>query len=343
MKPLKIAFLYNIRHHYPDANDPRTHLEADFDDPKTIEVMIKHIEQCGYDVLPIEADQQAYFELYRYKHEIDMAFNYAEGLYGKDRESHLPAMLEMLQIPYTGSSPLTQAIVLNKAKTKEILIANHIPTLPFQVFYTPRSERSGLNGNLRFPLIVKPVSQGSSAGIVNKSVVNNTDELARQVHWVHRTFSQPALIEPFLMGREFSVAMLGNPPEILPIIEADHSALPENYQPLDSLEVKWYVEEEGGEDHLICPAQLNDRTKTQIKEMCYQLWSALRICDWCRVDIRCDKMGNPYVLEVNSPAGILPPEISITSYFPLAARCAGIEYDALIPKIIDTARKRYNL
>ena len=340
MKPQKLAFLYNIRHVYPHPNEPYTQLEADFDDRETIETMVKHVRQCGYDVLPIEANENAYFVLYKYKDDIHIAFNYAEGLYGKDREAHVPAILEMLQIPYTGSSPLTQAIVLNKAKTKEILIANHIPTLPFQVFYTSEER---LKGYLKFPLIVKPVSQGSSAGIVNTSVVNNEVELERQVQWVRQTFSQPSIVEPFITGREFSVAMLGNPPDILPIIEADHSVLPYHYNPLDSLEVKWYVEEEGGEEHLICPARLDTGLKTKIETVCHRLWRALGVLDWCRVDIRCDKRGNPYVLEVNSPAGMLPPEISTTSYFPLAARRAGIEYGELIQRIVDIARKRYDV
>lgn len=338
---MKIAFLYNIRCQYPDANNPCTQLETDFDDPVTVKTMIRRFKQCGYDVLPIEADQKAYLKLNKHKKDIELAFNYAEGIFGRDREAHLPAMLEMLQIPYTGSPPLTQAMVLNKAKTKEMLMANNIPTLPFQVFTAPDAR---LKRSLRFPLIVKPVGQGSSAGIVNRSVVYDEHMLRYQVQWIRQTFSQPALVEPFLSGREFSVAMLGNPPMILPIIEPNHAALPPSYAPIDSLEVKWYFEEgKTGEDYLMCPAQLDKPLKAKISRICYRTWESLGVLDWCRIDIRCNTQGNPYVLEVNSPAGMLPPEISQTSYFPLAARKAGIEYNELIQAIINTARKRYSL
>lgn len=129
-----IILLYNQRHFYPDPNDLRTQLEADFDDPQTTEWQIKHLKNLGYNVVPIEADEKAYFKLYELRDKIDLVFNVAEGIYGLDREAQIPAILEMLKIPYLGSRPLTEAIILDKAKTKEILIANKISTLPFQIF-----------------------------------------------------------------------------------------------------------------------------------------------------------------------------------------------------------------
>lgn len=338
MKKLTIAFLYNIRHSYPDPKNPLTFLETDFDDPETINWMIKHLKALGFNVIPIEANKTAYLKLYQHKKEIDLAFNYAEGIYGKDRECHLPAILEMLQIPYTGSRPLTQALVLNKAKTKEILTANNIPTLPYQVFNKPTQK---LTPSLSFPLIVKPTSQGSSAGITNKSVVKNQKELTTQLGFIIKTFKSRALVEPFLTGREFSVPMLGNPPKILPIIESDHSVLPKNLLPLDSLEVKWHFEEKSEGANFFCPAKIDKKLKEKIEKICLNTWKALDITDLCRIDIRCDKKTNPFVLEVNSPAGLIPPEVSKTSYFPLSARAANINYQNLLKKIILTALKRY--
>lgn len=340
MKQTTVAFLYNIRHVYPDPNDPRSQLEADFDDPETIDGICKHLRSAGFKVIPIEANEQAYLKLSEHKKEIDICLNYSEGIYGQDREAQLPAMLEMLQIPYTGSSPLTQALGLNKGKTKEILIANGIPTAPFQVVNNPTFK---LDKNFEFPLIVKPLSQGSSAGITNKSVVQDEKHLKEQVEYVIKTFSQPALIEVFLQGRDFSVPMLGNPPEILPIIESDHSSLPKGYAPIDSLEVKWHLEEERDiSELLVCPAKLDPQLKSKIKEISLCTWKALDILDWCRIDIRCNKNNNPLVLEFNSPAGLIPPEVSMSSYFPLSARAAGIAYEELLQKIIYTALERYN-
>jgi len=341
MKKITLAFIFNIRHSYPNPNDEKSQLEADFDDPATIKAIIKHLKECGYIVFPVEANEHAYQKLYKKKAQIDLAFNFAEGIYGKDREAQIPAILEMLQIPYVGSTPLTQALVLDKAKTKEILIANNIATLPFQLFKTGKEIR---NPQLTFPLIVKPDSEGSGAGITNKSVVYNDKQLKKQVRRILTTFHEPALIEPFLTGQEFSIGMLGNPPKILPFVSPNHTMLPKGYAPLDSLEVKWIFEEKSlNENYLVCPAKTSKALEKKIKKMCLELWDALNIRDWCRIDLRCDEKGNPYILEINSPAGLLPPEISTSSYLPLAARVAGIHYNQLLSLIVSSALKRYKL
>ena len=261
-----------------------------------------------------------------------------EVLKGNDRDPQLPAMLEMLQIPYTGSPPLTQAIVLDKSKTKEILIAHKIPTLQYQLL---SNRNNKLNKSLKYPLMVKPVSEGSSAGITNKSVVHNEISLYKQVDYIESTFREQALVEPYLEGREFSVAMLGNPPKILPILESDHSLLPKKYLPFDSLEVKWFYELETNGKHLKCPAKIFPVLKKKIEKMCFGLWNVLGIRDWCRIDIRCDQKDNPYILEVNSPPGCTPPEHDPASYFPMIARAAGIDYENLLKMIVETALKRY--
>lgn len=341
---LRVAFLYNVRHIYPNPDSVAAQVNVDFDDPETVDFMIKHLEKCGFFVIAIEANEEAYLKLYEHKDEIDVVFNYSEGLHGRDREAHLPAMLEMLQLPYTGSAPLTQSIVLNKAVTKNVLKAGGVPVTETQIFKTGNEV---LNPDMKFPLFVKPVSNGSSAGIKNNSVVHDEDELYAQVRFVIETFGQDAMVEPFLTGREFSVPMVGNPPRILPFIEPDFSLLPEGYNPIDSFEVKWIYEEaatrgdEGAQLHLKCPAQIPDDLRVKIERMCLQTWEILGVRDFCRIDTRCDAQGNPYVLEVNSPAGLIPPEVSTTSYLPLAARASGIDYDELLKTIIFSALKRY--
>ena len=336
---MKIAFLYNVRRHYPDPKDYNHQLEGDFDDPITIKWQIKHLQNLGFEVFPIEADKKAYLKLYKLRKKIDLVFNIAEGLHGKDRELQIPAMLEMLRIPYTGSSPLSQGLILDKAKAKEIFVASHIPTPDFQLF---KNENDILNSRIKYPVFVKPVAEGSSMGITNKSIANNEKELKHHVKVILDNFNEPALIEPFLTGREFSIAMLGNPPEILPIIEPNHKMLPKKYHNFDSLEVKWYFEEEGNADYLTCPAKIDKLLERKLKEICLAVWEALDVKDLCRIDIRCDGLNNPYVLEINVPPGLTPPEASMTSYFPLAARVAGINYEALISRIINSALQRYN-
>ncbi|OQY68982.1 hypothetical protein B6D29_00210 [Microgenomates bacterium UTCPR1] len=337
---MNIAFLYNVRHSYPDPKDPRTLRQVDFDDPKTTRLQIKHLRGLGFSVFPIEADEKAYLKLYRLRSRIDLAFNVSEGMHGNDREAQIPAMLEMLGVPYTGSTPLTQALILNKAKTKEFLLKNGVSTLPFHVF---EPENIDKEIKLKYPLIVKPVSEGSSAGISNNSVVNNWKELVRQVMFIWKTFKGRSLAEAYLEGREFSVAMLGNPPKVLPILESDHSMLPKKYLPFDSLEVKWFFETETSGEHLKCPADISAKLKKKIEDICYGLWRVLGIRDWCRIDIRCDSRENPYVLEVNSPPGIIPPEHDTASYFPMISRAYGLDYDKMLLAIIKTAAKRYGI
>jgi len=338
MKKCRVAFLYNVRHHYPDPHDLRTQREADFDDPQTIDAMQSHLADCGFAVLPIEADENAYAKLKDNRSIIDIAFNYSEGLNGLDRECHIPAILEMLRIPYTGSPPLTQAIVLNKGLTKDILRSHGLPVVPHFI-YNAKDEIC--DPGLGFPLIVKPLSQGSSAGITNRSVVRTLSELCDQVGWMLESIGQPVMVEPFLEGREFSIAMLGNPPRALPPIEPDHSKLPKGYERIDSLEVKWIFEESlGVTDYLLCPASMSNEFWSVIEGICHKTWQVLGVRDLCRIDLRCDLHGKPYVIEVNSPPGLLPPEVSTTSYFPLAARCAGISYNDLLETIVETACKR---
>jgi D-alanine-D-alanine ligase len=333
-----IAFLYNVRHQYPDPNDPKTQLEADFDDPSTIKSIIEHLEACNCTVIPIEADENAYARLKKNRERIDLAFNYSLGMYGLDRYAQLPAMLEMLQIPYTGSRPMTEAIILNKARMKEVIYAHNIPTLPFQHFNSPDEK---LKRSLHYPLIVKPVSQGSSAGITNDSVVWTEVRLREQLEHIMNLFNNSALVEPFVTGREFSIPMFGNPPKFLPFIEPDHSTLPDEYYPMDSLEVKWILEEQEDSAHLLCPAQINQKLTRRLEHICLRAWEALELRDFCRIDVRCDSEGKPYILDVNSPPGFIPPEVSVTSYFPLAAREAGMSYDTLLKKLFDNALKRY--
>src|SRR3989339_783389 len=223
-----LAFLYNVGHDYPDPNDPKPFLEADFDDPGTIEYFLKHLKSCGYNVLPIEANLESYEILRKNKNEIFLAFNYSE-----------------------------------------------------------------------------------------------------------------VMVEPFLEGREFSIPLLGNKPEIMPIIEPNFNNLPEGYNHIDSFEVKWiYEEDKAGSDHLMCPAKIDMNLKNKLDEIALKVWKALKAKDYCRMDIRCDRDENPYVLEVNSPAGLIPPEVSMTSYLPLSARVMGLSFKELLQKIINSALER---
>jgi len=335
----KLAFIYNLRHKYPDPKNIATFKETDFDDQATIDCFINHLKNIGFDVLPIEANMDAEKILLKEKSNINFVLNYSEEVLGSDPKIYMAEILERNGFYFSGCRNAVQRLIINKGKMKTVLLAKDVSTLPFQVI---KNAKEKLSDKLSFPVIVKPIARGSSAGITNKSVVKNNKELSAQVKFILDTFSEPALIEPFIAGREFSIGMLGNPPELFPIIEPMHDKLPGNFQPIDSLEVKWEFEEVVGESYFNCPAKVDENLKSQIEILCFATWKALDIRDFCRIDLRADKSGKLYVLDVNSPPGIIPPEVTATSYFAMAARINGYDYETLLKKIIETGMKRYS-
>jgi len=168
---MKIALCYNVRHVKPDINNPQYILEAEFDEPQTIKGIQQALEKLGHTVFLVEADQNGYLKFKKLKNKLDLVFNIAEGIFGHDREAQVPAMLEMLELPYTGPSPLAYALGLDKAKTKEILLANGIPTPRWQVIKQVKDLKKSLIGF--FPVIVKPVGEGSSKGIHAANLAHN--------------------------------------------------------------------------------------------------------------------------------------------------------------------------
>ncbi|MDD5163453.1 MAG: ATP-grasp domain-containing protein [Candidatus ainarchaeum sp.] len=313
-------------------------IEAEYDSYETVNAIKKAIEENGHSVGLIEADEKIFERLKKSK--IDLAFNIAEGPKINSRESLVPLLLEMLGIPYTGSSPLTLAVGLDKAKTKEILLANGIRTPAFQVFKNPEEK---LRKSLEFPLIVKPVCEGSSMGITNDSVVANEKELRRQLKFVFEKFNEPALVEEFIEGREFSAAIIQNGQlSVLPIVEFDFGCLPEHAKKIDSFEAKWVWDTaEKPLPLYICPARITEQEKEKIEQISIAAFEALDCRDLCRIDLR-EKNGKFFVLEINPLPG-LNPDINSNSVFPTAIRASGMGFSETIGKIIENALKRNGL
>ena len=272
----------------------------------------------------------------------DFAFNIAEGLHGVAREAQMPAVFELLQLPYLGSDPLTLALCLDKARTKEVLSYHGIPTAPFSVV---TSMDAFEDVRVRFPAIVKPMHEGSSKGIYNSSVARNIEDLEREVRTTLEVYRQPVLIERFLPGREFTVAIMGNGSEAhaLPIVEISFAALPEGMNPIYSYEAKWVWDSvENPLDIYSCPANLAPELENEIVNLSLRTYEALRCRDWTRVDLRLNSKGEPHVLEVNPLPGILPrPEDN--SCFPKAARVAGMTYSQLINGVLDISLRRHGI
>ncbi|MDP2749939.1 MAG: ATP-grasp domain-containing protein [Nanoarchaeota archaeon] len=340
---INIAFLYNVKKVAPSLENPEADIYAEFDSPETIAGIRKAIEANNHKVICVEADEYAYHKLKELKDnkKVDLVFNIAEGLRGESRESHIPAMLEMLGIPYTGSGPLTLAVTLDKARTKEILNHYNIPNAKFKVF---NSEKEQL-GDLKFPLIIKPLAEGSSKGIKDDCVVYDEKKLKKKVSEIIKKYKQPALVEEFLDGREFTVGIIGNGKEakVLPIIELNFDFLPKNAAKIDSYEAKWIWDDGTSKiDPLICPAKLDKNTKKAIEDVALKAFNVLGCKDWARLDIRFDKDNQPNIIEVNSLPGIIP-DPKENSRLPRAAYAAGMSYEELLGKVIDVAGKRHSI
>jgi len=335
---LKVGLTYNLKKPVDSSTGQPEDFYIEFDDEETVDAIAEALRKGGCTVTKIEANEEAYSELLDLKP--DIVFNIAEGLRGESRESQIPAVLEMLGIPYTGSGPLTLAIALDKALTHQVLSVNGVPSPNFQVFSTPNQKRQR---KLEFPLIVKPLAEGSSKGIRSSSLVKDEPSLIEQLSWVINTYKQPAIVEEFLPGREFTVGLIGNEdPVVLPIVEILLSKLPNGASPIYSYEAKWIWDvPEKPLDIFCCPADVSAKLEKEIRKTAIRTFKVLNCRDLCRMDMRLDKAGKPRILEVNPLPGLIP-DPDAHSCLPEAAGAAGFTYEQLICTVLWQALKRYN-
>jgi len=251
-----------------------------------------------------------------------MVFNMAYGIQGESRYTHIPSMLEMLGLPYVGSSPSGHALALDKVLTKIIWKNNGLPTPEFWVFSSPDEDLS----NVKYPVIIKPKMESVSFGL---KVVYHEDELRDAVKFVIEEFNQPALVEQFIQGREFAVGLLGNTPvEVFPVLEFDLGGDPNAIQTVDN---KKY-----NPKSKVCPAEISEELAQKMKDLSLLAFKALNLRDFSRVDIRLDKDNNIYLLEINSMASLGESGSYLTS-----AKAVGYNFDSLVNKMLDVASLRY--
>jgi D-alanine-D-alanine ligase len=339
---MRVALTYNLKRGETDeTQEPPSsisNVQAEWDDSETIEAVVSALRE-RHEVIPIEAGDGAFEALRRERPEI--VFNIAEGAYGPCREGHIPSILEYLNIPYTASDPLTLNICLDKARAKEILAFHGLPTARFRVV----AEKSFSFNSLHYPLVVKPLYEGSSIGIMDNSLVRSRQEMRERVSWLLDRYTEPALVEEYLPGREFTVAIVGNGEEArcLPIVEIKFDSLPSGVNPIYSFEAKWIWDDSKSPLEIFeCPAKLSAELQAEIERICLQAYRVLRCRDWCRIDVRLDANHRPHVLELNPLPGILPrPEQN--SCLPKAARAAGMDYNQLINTVLDIGCKRYGI
>ncbi|ABR29958.1 D-alanine--D-alanine ligase [Thermosipho melanesiensis] len=261
----------------------------------------------------------------------DFVFNLSNKGGKEVKQVHVPSVLDFLGIPYTSSNTFTHAICLDKITTKIIMKQYNIPTPDFYVV-----DVGEIPNYIDGKYIVKPPREGSAKGITKDSIVDNLEDLKKQVKKIHDEFSQPALVEKFIDGREFSVGVIGNKkPEVLPILEIDFSSLPKELERFYSYRVKHYY---GEQTRYICPANLDVDLEKKIKYYAQKLFRVLNLRDYARMDLRI-KGGEIYFLEVNSMPQLVPVYSDITKM----AKAAGCDYDKLVLKILEISMERWGL
>jgi D-alanine-D-alanine ligase len=335
---MQIGLAYNQKPDPTTADEPPSTSDAfaEWDDPATIDAVAHALSRFG-SVVRLEADAAFPHKLALVRP--DIVFNMAEGLEGETRESLVPAICEFLDIRYTGSDPLTLALALHKARAKELLAYRGVPTAPFAcVANVADLERL----TLPYPLFVKPVAEGSSKGVFADNLCATRGDLEERTQHLLERYAQPVLIETYLPGPEFTVAILGNGPAAtcLPIVGFDFSTLPAGAQPVYGYEAKWIWDTpENPLPIFQCPAPIAPALYREVERTALDAYHVLGCRDWCRVDIRVDRFGVPNVVELNPLPGIIP-DPAMNSCFPKAARAAGISYDELVQEVLQIAWRR---
>jgi len=323
-----IGLTYDLEKDYIFKEADPLDANAEFDTEEIIQNIVSSLERFGHQVIRIGNFRNLLKNLTALK--VDIVFNLAEGLYGRNRESQVPMILEYLGIPYVGSDALTLGLALDKLLTKKILISEGIPTPRF--FVVDKGYNLNELNNLSFPLFVKPRWEGSSKGISYSSYVETKEGLKKQIDLINSIYKQPALIEEFIKGKEFTVAIIGNEElEMLPILQVKING---------SIDLgnKFYVYDYVYSDELqyVCPAIIDDLLKDKLKDLALRTYRALECKDFGRVDIRVDEQNNPYVLEINPL-----PSLSKKDAFGIVAKYLGIDYSEIINRILNTSFKRY--
>jgi len=324
-----IGLTYDLKTDYKFREGDPADANAEFDHPSTVDMVANSIESLGFKVKRIGNVNNLLEGIDNLG--VDIVFNISEGLGGRNRESQVPILLEMKNIPFVGSDALTQGLTLDKIMTKKILVFEGLPTPKF--IEAKSSQQMNLD-HLKFPLIVKPRFEGSSKGLSEKSRVENSGRLKEQIDLIVNTYHQPALVEEFISGSEYTVALIGNDPiEVFPPVQVKIDGrlkvgdLFYTFGRITSDRVEY-----------VCCSDTNDRLIGRLMDLAKRTYQAVDCRDFGRVDFRVDGKGNPYILEINPL-----PSLSTEDVFMIIAEGIGSSYNQMLAKIIGSAFKRCGL
>lgn len=323
---MKVGLTYDLKDEYVPQPDDPPDAATELDSEETIAALEAAIRANGHKTVRIGNARHLMQLAMDDDLDVDLVFNISEGLEGRGREAQVPALLELLGIPYTGSDALTMALSLDKGMSKKVFRSERVPTPDW--FVAPSAAEVD-QWELEFPLFVKPIHEGTAKGVTTQSLVRDMRSLRRQVSRILRTYRQPALVEEYLPGREFTTGIIGNgSATVLGTMEVIIADPTEDhiYTGSSKAEFEEKVLYKPGRD--IEPA-----LRRKVEAVAVAAHRALDCRDFSRVDIRCDSQGRPCCMEVNPLAGLNPR----TSDLAFIARFEGITYEELIGKILTEA------
>jgi D-alanine-D-alanine ligase len=350
---MHVALLANLKKNAPIWPGMSPDRWDDLDSEETIASISHALEAGGHRVTFLEGN----IELVNHLRTLqpDICFNICEGHFGDGREAQVPAILEMLRLPYTGSQVLTLALALDKPMTKRVLWYHGLPTPPFQVF---ERVNEPMDPELRFPLFVKPSREGTGMGVSAESIVRDEAQLRAQLARIFERYDEPALVEHYIEGREVTVGLVGNlTSPVARRVPEDEDAprITRGLTFFPPLEVNLgaYPEEEGGiytsriktelahDFHYYCPAPLEADLVEELNWLAAAVFRVTGCLDVARVDFRLDVHDDnkPYILEVNPLPGLNPGYSDLC----VEAVAVGWTYEQLINEILDLAVERYAL
>jgi D-alanine-D-alanine ligase len=292
------------------------------------------LSKSGYEVEEVPIRDNVETALAPYPPNEWTVFNLGEGLQGwLFEEARIAWALDAMGYRFTGSGGDALARSNHKARAKALLVATGVETPAWWLFHHPDEVVAAYAADIRFPLIVKPVAEDASIGVGPEAVVHTVSALRERVAYIVECYRQGALAEAFVVGREFNIALWGEPPQVLPLAEVDFSAFPDPYSRIVSFSAKW--EEDSFEYHhtpVVCPAPVSADLGALIEDTALRAWAAIGCRGYARVDMRVSAKGVPYVVEVNCN-----PDISPDAGFYRAARAAGYSYDEMAVRILQIA------
>jgi len=324
----KTALVASIAHGGPSRTPDE---EAEFDSPRTAEAIAGALRRCGLDVTVLEAGPDLPERLKAEK--IGFVFNIAEGRGGRDREAQVPALLSLLDIPYSGSDALVMSLTLDKALCKRFAASFGVRTAPF-CLVSPGGEETV--PDLAYPVLAKPNAEGSGKGVSEHCIAENRGELVQMLRSLFRDYGQDMLVETFLPGREFTVGLLGRPDggvQVFPPMEIVYEHPTQGEYCVYSYAIK---KEYKKHVHYVCPAEIPAEAAREMTDAAETVFRALGCRDLARVDFRMDGEGRPCFLEINPLPGLAPGY----SDYPMAAEAVGLAYDELIRAVAESALAR---